>query len=382
MADDKMTDGPEPGAPIGKDTLDPELVGLRRPMPRIGSLAAASIVILCVVLMVRLRHDFAFARAGGTPKQVTVAELAAGKVGGDSYVTLTAPADSAAALRAQVTQANPGTRVRPIAGSDDRVWVAEPGDAWGPARHDQVITGRLRSMSAVRFGPPVARALAKGAWPRFVTGAELARARQASAAGGDVRLVDGGSLAVTGDVDVELWLPDPGQAVVVGTFGTRLPDVAAWTEALARAGVIVAGAEPISKTDALARWLIHRPDAMTWAAQQIEAAQLWAARVEPAPVRVRSKWSELVVGADGVNVPGRASAAIPWSALDVAAIWAPRTMPSGARVVIADEKPADYWYLTPVYIGLAVIALLFSWALAMAVRRQFFDDPTVRAARA
>src|SRR4051812_43217103 len=51
MADDDRNDL-EAGAPIGKDVLDPELISLRRPAPRIGALAAASIVVLCVALMV------------------------------------------------------------------------------------------------------------------------------------------------------------------------------------------------------------------------------------------------------------------------------------------------------------------------------------------
>lgn len=378
MADDDRTDEPEAGAPIGKDALDPELISLRRPAPRIGAVAAAAVLLLCVVLMVRLRHDFAFARSSGTPKAVTIQELAAGKVAGDSYVTFSAPLDATAAIRAQVTQANPGTRVRPVVGTGDKLWVAEPGDGWGPARHDAVITGRLRAMSAVRFGGPVARALAKGAWPRFISGAELARARQASATGGDLVLVDGGSLTIEGGTEVELWLPDPGQAVVVGTFGTRLPDVAAWTAALAQAGIIAPGAAPISTSESLARWLVQRPDAIATINQQIEAASLWAARVEPSPVRVRTQWSALVAGPDGVTVPSHGATAIPWGAIDVVAVWAPRTMPAGAWVVITDEAPGDYWYLTWVYVGLAVIAALFAWALVMAVRRQFFDAPTVR----
>lgn len=381
MADDDRTDDPEAGAPIGKDAIDPELVSLRRPAPRIGAVAALAVVVLCVVMMVRLRHDFAFARAGGTPKQVTVQELVAGKVADDSYVSFTAPADASAAIRAQVTLANPGTRVRPVAGTNDRLWLAEPGDGWGPAVHDQLVRGRVRAMSAVRFGGPVAAALARGAWPRFVSGAELARARQASADGGEVVLVDGGSLKVAGTTDVELWLPDPGQAIVVGTFSTRFPDVATWAAALARAGVIAEGAKPVSTTDALARWQVQRADALSSINEQLEAAQLWGARVEPSPVRVRAAWSAITVTAAGFVVPGHTGAAIPPSAVDVAALWAPRTMPAGARVVITDETPARYWYLTPVYLGLALIALLFTWALVMAVRRQFLDQPTVRAAR-
>ncbi len=378
MAHDR-TDDAEAGAPIGKDTIDPELVSLRRPAPRIGVVAAAAVVLLAVVLMVRLRHDFTFARAGSTPRAVKIQEIVAGKVAADSYVTFTAPGDSTAVIRAQVSESNPGARVRPVIGSGDRLWLAEPGDAWGPAGHDHVVTGRLRTMSAVRFGAPVARQLAKGAWPRFVSGAELGRARQASAAGGELVLVDGSGMTVGADAEVELWLPDPGQAVVIGTFASRLPDVAAWTEALARAGVIAAGTAPTSQTETMVRWLVQRPDAVAALTQQLDGAQLWGARVEPSPVRVRARWPELIATAEGVTVPGHAGPPIPWTAIDVAAVWAPRTMPAGAWVVLTDEKPGAYWYLTWAFAGLALIAVLFTWALVMAVRRLFFDAPTVRA---
>lgn len=382
MADDDRTDDPEAGAPIGKDYIDPALVSLRKPAPRIGAVAAAAVVALCAVLMIRLRHDFAFAREGGSPRTVTVEDVVSGKVATNSFVTFTAPADASAAIRAQVSQANPGQRVRPVAGTSDRLWLAEPGDTWGPAPYDHIVTGRLRAMSDVRFGGPVARALAKGAWPRFVTGAELARARQASASGGPVALVDGGALTVAGDTEVELWLPDPGQAIVVASLGGAHPDVASWTQALATAGVIAPGAAPVSSNDTVARWQVQRPDAVASLARQLEAAGLGNAWVEPSSARVRAKWSELTVTAEGVSAPSRAGAPIPWAAIDVAAVWAPRTMPAGARVVITGEEPGDYWYLTPVFIGLALIGLLFTWALVVAVRRQFLDQPTVRPARA
>jgi hypothetical protein len=382
MADDDRTDEPEPGAPIPEGTIDPALISLRRPAPRLGAIAAAAVLVLCVVLMVRLRHDLAFARAGGAPTPVSVEDLAAGKVAANSWVTFTAPADAATAIRAQASQANPGQRVRPVAGTSDRLWLAGPGDAWGPAEQGHVVSGRLRAMSDVRFGAPVARALAKGAWPRFITGVELARARQASAAGGTVALVDGSTLTVTGDAEVELWLPDPGQAFVVAPFGSRHADAAAWGTALAAASVIAPGTAPISTTDTVARWQVQRPDAVAAVTRAVDDAGLGGAWVEASPVRVRAKWSALSPTADGVNVPARTGAPIPWSAIDVAAVWAPRTMPAGAWVVLTGEEPADYWYLTPLYIALAVLSLLFAWALATAVRRQFFDAPTVRAAKA
>ena len=46
-----------------------------------------------------------------------------------------------------------------------------------------------------------------------------------------------------------------------------------------------------------------------------------------------------------------------------------RAVPANAVVLITGEAPQDYWYVLPVTIILAVIALLFAWALARAVKR-------------
>ena len=66
---------------------------------------------------------------------------------------------------------------------------------------------------------------------------------------------------------------------------------------------------------------------------------------------------------------------MPWSAVDVAAVWAPRPVPDGARVILSDEAPADFWLVRPLYAVLAVLALLFVWALWRAVRRDFWPLP-------
>lgn len=354
----------DPGAPIGKDELDPELVSLRRGAPTVGVVTSAAIVILCVVLMVRLRHDLAFSRSGDTPRQVTVEDVVAGKVGDDSYVSLRAPLDRASAVRARVTEANAGTRVLPVLGSGDRLWLAVPGDPWSPVSHDDVVSGRLRPLAAVRFADPVVAYVARNPVPRFISGAELRAARL----GGKnaVTLVGGGTLTVAPTDQVELMVADPGAAIVVATFNPRLPDVKAWGEALAAAGVVAAGTAPIRTSDDTARWEVRQPDAVAAVGRALEAAQLWGARVEAASTQHKVAFGELPVTEAGVGLPG---GVIPWSAVDVVAVHAPRPVPAGARVLLLDEKPAAYWYLTPVYVVLAVFALLFTWALTLAVRR-------------
>ncbi len=360
----------DPGAPIGKDEIDPDLVSLRRPAPKVGMITAAAIVMLCVVLMIRLRHDLTFARGGDTARTVTVTDVVAGKIADDSFVTVDASLDRSAAVRARVTEANAGTRVVPVAGSSDRLWVAVAGDPWSPYQHDEKLTGRLRPLSAVRFAGTVARYAATNPVPRFVTGAELRKARTAKAS--ELALVDGGAVSPRDNDDVEISVADPGAAVVVATFNPRLPDVRAWAEALAAAGVISVSAEPSKVGEDTARWQVRLPDAVASVTRSLENAGLWGARVEPAATRHRVAWKDLRADDQGVTLP---TGVIPWSAIDVVGLWSPRPVPAGARILLVGERPGSYWYLTPVYVVLALFALLFTWALALAVRRQILDQP-------
>src|SRR4051812_15730697 len=49
------------GAPIAKDAIDPELVRLSRPRPKIGVITAAGLVFLCGFFLIRLQADRRFA---------------------------------------------------------------------------------------------------------------------------------------------------------------------------------------------------------------------------------------------------------------------------------------------------------------------------------
>lgn len=370
-----MADAPaarDPGAPIGKDEIDPDLVSLRRAAPKVGIVTAAAIVILCVVQMVRLRDDFAFSRSDDSPRSVTVDQIIAGQVGDDSYVTVLAPLDRTAAVRARVTEANAGTRVVPVRGSDDKLWIALPGDPWSAVVYDDAVSGRLRRLDSVRFSGAVAAYVAAHPSPRFITGAELRRAKGAGGAA-QVALIGGGNHTIAATDEVEIAVADPGAAVVVATFNPRLPTLQAWTNALVEAGVLAAGEPPVRTTEDTARWEVRRADAVADITSRIEGAQLWGARAETATTRFRTPWSALTATEVGVTSP---AGIIPWTAVDVVAVWGPRAVPAGARILLADERPDGYWYLLPVYIGLALFALLFSWALVLAIRRTLHDART------
>lgn len=361
----------EEGAPIGKDEVDPELVSLRRAAPKVGIVTAAAVVVLCVVLMIRMRHDFAFARSGDSAKAVTVADVVAGKIADDSYVTFAAPLDRDAAVRTRVTEANAGTRVVPVAGTNDQLWIALPGDAWSPYQHDEKVTGRLRPLSAVRFSGAIAGYVAKHPAPRFVRGDELKKARLSKAT--ELALVGGGTVTPRDADEIEISVADPSAAMIIAAFNPRLPDVKAWTEALVAAKALdpgTAGTQPVAVTDETARWEVRLPDAVNATTRTLENAQLWGARVEPSATRYRVPWKDVNADEAGVQLP---TGKLPWSAIDVVAVWAPRPLPGGARVLLVGESPDGYWYLTWVYVGLALFAALFTWALARGIRQEIRD---------
>jgi|JI10StandDraft_1071094.scaffolds.fasta_scaffold02073_3 hypothetical protein len=367
MADDANR---EPGAPIGKDEIDPDLIRLPRGALQIGLIAAAGVLVLCIALLVRLRHDVGYAREDDTPRPVTAADIVAGKVADNSYVTLEAPPDRAGAVRLRLTKGSDGHRVVAVRGTGDRLWLALPGDAMDhAAQRDDRVSGRLRRLADVRYAGPLARALAAYPAPRFITGAELRRARTANAT--SVTLIDGQPLTLGADADVDLSVVDPNAAIVVAALSEGHPTAAAWAEALVAAGVIAAGQAPISATADLVRWEVRRPDAVAAVQAILDQAQLSGARTDASATNLRTRFSALAVTDAGVTSP---AGVIPWSAIDVAAVWAPRPVPAGAWVVLADERPGDYWYMQAIFVGLVLIGALATWALVRAVRRQFFDQ--------
>src|SRR5258706_11647315 len=90
----------DPGAPIGHDQIDPDLVKLARPRPKVGLITAAGLVFLSIVFLLRLGPDRRFAGESAEPAPVAVADVLAGKVASDRLVAIAGEPVVSQAIRA------------------------------------------------------------------------------------------------------------------------------------------------------------------------------------------------------------------------------------------------------------------------------------------
>ena len=367
MADDPEPDrGREPGAPIPKDEIDPELVSLR-PRTQIGIVTAFSVLAFCVYLAVRLWPDLQFG-GEGAPVETTVEAIAAGELAADRHVTLAVDLERAAAVRVSRSAGHPGLRVAPAVGSGDRVWIIVDGNGWTTPREGGRYTGRLRRLSDLPFEGSFRSQVGKHPAPRHVTAEELRRAVGAGTR--ELTAVTGDSFTAAEDDVVEIVSIDPDAVIVAASFGERQPDIETWTAALSSAGLIEPFAAPRTADDDMVWFDVRRPGALASTSKALEEAGLWAARVEPVTRRDRAVWRQVRADAAGVTV---GDATLPWSVVDVAAVYAARPLPGDPWVVLVGEAPDRYWYVRPLYVAIAIFAALFAWALVRTARRELLS---------
>lgn len=351
---------PEPGAPIAKDAIDPELIKLRRKRPSIGVVTAAGVVFLCIFFVLRLAPDRRFGGHGDTAAdRVPVADVVAGKVELDRYITVDADPQIAHAIRTTVAKGSLGLRVVPARGTGERLWLVVDGDGWSiPNVHG--YTGRLRKLGDLPFATSVRDYASEHPRPVFAT----ATAVRAGLASGKVTSVGGEPITVAPGDQVAFDVVDPNAATIVASFHERLPDAAAWKAALAKAGITPTAEAPMPTSTEI-RFDVAAPVAEITA--KLEAAELFAARVDPVTRHHVTTWAALAKSpATGFTVD---AATIPDATIDLIGLYTDRAVPADAYALVVGERPADYWYILPITIGLAVIGLVFAWALVRAVRR-------------
>jgi hypothetical protein len=368
MADEVSTDSGEPAEtkapPVGKHNVAPdeELIKLRRSPPKIGLLTAAGVVFLAVFYLLRLNPDRKFAGNDDQPTPTTVADVASGRLDPESYVSMPAEPLMAHAVRAQTAKNSVGLRVVPVRGGANMVWVVLPGDGWAPETQGAYI-GRLRKLSDLPFAGVLADFLTAHPRPLFAKAAAV----RAGFASNQVATVAGDTITVRDNDRIGFDVTEPNAAVVVVTYNERFPNLAAWAKALADAGVT--GVGPGRDDRERAFFDISMPGAVATIGTKLEAAGLWAARVDPVTHHHETTWRALKAsGPTGFTVGGLT---IPEAELDLIGMYVVRDVPSGAYAVIIGESPQDYWYVLPVAILVALIGLLFAWAFVRAVRREF-----------
>ena len=368
MAETEDKDDKDVGAPIAKDAIDPELVKLRRKRPAVGIITAAGLVFLCVFFMIRLASDRRFA-GGGTPERVALADVLAGKVAAERNVTVEAEPIVSHALRASVSKNTLGLRVAPARGTGDRLWLVVSGDGWDTP-NTTGYTGRLRRLSELPFAAAIREYTAEHPRALFATAA----AARAGFASNQVAMVSGETVTITPKDQIAFDVIAPDDATVIASLNERLPDARAWRAAMTAAGLVV-GAETAVPELHEVRFELEQPDAVTSVTAKLEAAKLFAARIEPVTRHYQTTWGVLRASTPGTFTvdPVDPTKQIPDAQLDLVGLYVGRDVPADAYALVGGEQPADYWYILPITIGLALIGLVFLWALVRAVRRDLLS---------
>lgn len=355
-----MAESTDEGAPIAKDAIDPALVRLSRPRPKIGVVTAAGLVFLCGYFLVRLNADRTFSGAGAEPERVTVAEVIAGNVSSDEFVKLEATElVMSHAIRASTTKTGLGLRVAPVRGTGEHLWVAMSGDGWEKPQLG-AYSGRLRKLRDLPFAPALAAYAKDHQRPVFAT----TQAVRTAFGTGKIASVTSDMVDVKDGDRVAFDTVDPNTMIIVATFGERLPTAAVWATELGKAGVIIGTQHDAN--DYTIRFDVAGDSATV--TSKLQAANLWApARLEPMTHHYETTWAKLKGSSPAGFVV--AGATIPDPQIDLVGLYVSREIPHDAYALITDERPEEYWYVLPITIALAAIGLVFAWALVRAVKR-------------
>jgi hypothetical protein len=193
-----------------------------------------------------------------------------------------------------------------------------------------------------------------------------AKALRAGFAGGSVATVGGGTIKPADGDQVAFDIIDPNASLVVASYVERLPDATAWAKALDAAQIAPTSTKPGTEQ---VRFEVAAPAAEV--AAKLEHAGLVAAHAEAMPKHYTTTWATLRTSPpSGLIVTSTTgTATIPDEQVDLVGLYVGRGVPSDAYALITDERPTDYWYVLPIAVAVAVIGLIFAWALVRAVRR-------------
>ncbi len=359
----------EEGAPIPKDVIDPDLIKLKRARPKIGIVTSAGMAFLCAFFLLKLTADRRFGGQGENPRLVQLADVTAGKVALDSYVELPAEPMMSHAIRATKAKGDPGLRVTPVRGSNERVWLVLDGVGWDQPATTGRYAGRLRQLADMPFGEVVRDHASHAPRPVFATAAAVRSGFGTST----IKTVDGDEAKIADGDRVAFDVIDPTLSTIVATFTPGTPDhaplldAAGWQKELDRIGVPAKPAAQDDRDKALGQVRFDCQAPVADVTAKLEGGKLWSARVEPVTRHQQTTWGKLKASpAAGFTVD---TATIPDAQLDLVGIYVTRPIPADAYALIIGEVPQDYWYILPVTIVVGAIGLLFLWAFVRTLRR-------------
>jgi hypothetical protein len=354
-----------PGRPRRPDEVDPELVRLRRRSTRIGPLLAASVLVFSGYTVLSLRADLRFARSGGQPRPVTPADILAGRVATDSHVAVEAVPDRSAVVRvSERLYAEDGHRMAPALGTDRQLWLMLSANPWSePASPDERYSGRLKRLAELPFAGALRQHFGQRRSWQFLTPDQVQQALATRAA--QMRTAAGDLVALAGDTRVEVTETLAGTAMLVCMATESHPDQAAWLAALTAAGILAPEARPRDAARDHWSFAVAAPQGLERLRQVLSQRQLYGVHVMPAVAVRETRWDQLAQRRDALLVAG---APIDWPRVRAVGVARRIDVPEDSWVVITGQHPEAYWYVLPLSLVMGGFALLFGWALALALR--------------
>ena len=351
-----------PGRPLGPDEIDPELLKLSKPRTRVGWLLSLAVVVFCAYWMIQLRSDLAYSRQGDEPAAVDASDLDGLET--DRYVSVKAKPDRARVARVHYG-ADIGSHVTPALGSNGQLWLVTSASAFAESElAGDVYAGRVKRMGDMPFYDVVREFFA--ALPVYEP-LETKTAIAALAAGDNsIKTSHGDALAVGPDVAIEVVHRQAGLARIVARASANgYSDELSWRNALYRAGLIAQNQQPITGSTRGWTYEVRAPDGLEAIERVLEEKSLPDAAVIPVERVHTATWGQLKSRGSELQVGERT---IPTNEITTVAVAHRPEVPADAVVLVASEKPGDYWYILWLYGLFGGFMLLFGWALVTAVR--------------
>ena len=411
-----LVDAAEPGAPIPADAVDPDLLRLSVPIPRRHPGVALAVLIVCGLLLFRLRTELRYALQSNEPQDLGRVGLAlngaqlAGSV--DRYVALAGIPDHRNALAFDPKGGRPRQHVFRLLGTTSRVFVTA--QAAGQAPYRDGWHGRLRRFDELSFFDTVRMAWAATQVSRAV---DLGKLRQMAPGALPVPLSTtdraGEPMTVGGQQDllVDVLFPDDVRVLLSKEKVPSLPDAdheierfglphGPGVETKDGYGYVLRlpsqGPERqrvLAHIDALGVWLWHRVETyrVPAGAVQVTPAGLMLPGPDALPQPVRYRVPAEPPAIEGAKPPAAAQAPalllpqkepstlILWEQLEAVQIHEPMNVAADALVLVHGETPKSVFWTLPMAALLVICALFNLWYLVRALRRASGSDEATAA---
>ena len=340
------------------DDVDPELVTLSRPPPRLGLVFVACVLFLCSYAVFTLWPDMMFSLQDNEPTAIeSPRALTSDRLG--SFVKVPAVPDRSAPIHIEGDK-DSGYRLVPLMTTSGRVWLRVTGKSFFADPHeDEVYRGRLRRLDDLAYADQLRAVTRDNPVPWVVRPEAVTGADQVTTATGD-------SIQVAPSAPVTVRERVRGEVIVTFAPTDRLTSRDDAQAVLDEAGLaLMEGASPEAAYPDAWTFAVKAPDGADEVRAALSQAGYFGVEVTTRSQEHEGIWSQLRRGATSVTL-GETS--IDLEDIESIVVMAHRDIPAEALVLVTEEIPEEYWWVAVLCLILGGIALFMFWTLVRIVR--------------